>query len=141
MSDAPKYPLLDQIREVGREIGLRKSVYKKFVASGRMTQNDSDELIGKMEAAYQTLKWVERHQVRLRALAPELLEDHPSAIANVEPALTAVLLIMDAYQETKAASGKIACPKCSADLHWSRSSSNGHFRGACSTPKCVEFIQ
>lgn len=83
MSDAQKYPLLDQIREVGREIGLRKSVYKKFVASGRMTQNDSDELIGKMEAAYQTLKWVEKRQGMIRdihaleTVAPELRETIP----------------------------------------------------------------
>ena len=30
-----------------------------------------------MEAVYATLKWIERHQARLRELAPELMEDQP----------------------------------------------------------------
>ena len=46
----------EQIRCVGREIGLRKNVYPKFIASKRMTQADADREIAAMEAVYETLK-------------------------------------------------------------------------------------
>lgn len=64
--------IADQIKEVGREIGLRKTVYKRRVATNDMTQQEADQRIASMEAAYATLKWVERHQDRLRQLAPDL---------------------------------------------------------------------
>jgi hypothetical protein len=51
--------LKEQIAEVGREIGLRKNVYPKFVASKRMTQAGADMHITRMEAAYRTLKGLE----------------------------------------------------------------------------------
>lgn len=54
-----EYSLKDQIAEVGREIGLRKNVYPKFVASKRMTQAEADWHIARMEAAYRTLKGLE----------------------------------------------------------------------------------
>ena len=43
-------------RCVGREIGLRKAVYPKFVASKRLTQIKMDYEIAAMEAVYATLK-------------------------------------------------------------------------------------
>lgn len=46
----------DQIKEVGREIGMRKNVYPKWVAAKRMSQADMDRRIATMEAAYATLK-------------------------------------------------------------------------------------
>ena len=46
----------DQIRCVGREIGLRRNVYPKFLASGRITQEKADHEIAAMEAVYETLK-------------------------------------------------------------------------------------
>jgi len=50
----------DQIAEVGRELGIRRNVYPKFVASGRLTQAEADRHIARLEAAYQTLKGLEQ---------------------------------------------------------------------------------
>ncbi len=55
----PEIPLADQIRCVGREIGLRRNVYPKWVASGRMKQQDADREIRAMEAVLATLKGLE----------------------------------------------------------------------------------
>lgn len=64
----------DQIKCVGREIGMRRGVYPKWVEAGRKTQAEADAEIAAMEAAYATLKWVERHRARLIEIAPELGE-------------------------------------------------------------------
>ena len=48
--------LQEQVREVGREVGMRKNVYPKWVAAGRLTQAQADKQIAAMEAAYATLK-------------------------------------------------------------------------------------
>lgn len=48
--------LAEQLREVGREIGLRKNVYPRFVANGKMTQAEADRHIECLEAVYATLK-------------------------------------------------------------------------------------
>jgi hypothetical protein len=37
-----------------------------------MTQAEADAEIAAMEAAYATLKWVEKHRARLLELAPDL---------------------------------------------------------------------
>lgn len=55
-------PLSDQIKEVGRELGMRKGVYPKWVASGRMTQEEADLHIARLDAVYRTLKWLETHR-------------------------------------------------------------------------------
>ncbi len=55
----PEIPLAEQIRCVGREIGLRRNVYPKWVASGRMKQQDADREIAAMEAVLATLKGLE----------------------------------------------------------------------------------
>jgi hypothetical protein len=52
-------PLADQIRCVGRELGLRRRVYPKWIASGRMKQDDADREIAAMEAVLATLKDLE----------------------------------------------------------------------------------
>ncbi len=61
-------PLKDQIAEVGKELGMRKGVYKKWVESGRMTQEASDLQIARMDAVYKTLKWLEAHRDRVLML-------------------------------------------------------------------------
>ena len=58
-------PLKDQIAEVGRELGMRKGVYAKWVASGKMTQEDSDRRIALMDAVYRTLKWLEANREKV----------------------------------------------------------------------------
>jgi len=37
--------------------------------------------------------------------------------------------------------GKIECPKCEGDLHWSRASLNGHVWGKCKTENCLSWVQ
>lgn len=48
--------LARQIKAVGREIGLRRAVYPRQVASGRMKQADADDELAAMEAVYEMLK-------------------------------------------------------------------------------------
>lgn len=67
----------DQITAVGREVGMRRGVYPKWVEQGRKTQAEADAEIAAMEAVYRTLQWLKRHEARLRELAPELARDAP----------------------------------------------------------------
>lgn len=68
MAEGEKIPLSEQIKEVGREIGLRRSVYPGFVQRMKMSQQEADMRIATMEAVLATLKWVERHQDELRQI-------------------------------------------------------------------------
>jgi len=45
-----------QIKCVGREIGLRRAVYPRFVATNKISQQTADEELAAMEAVLQTLK-------------------------------------------------------------------------------------
>lgn len=47
---------------VEREIALRKRVYPRWVAAGRMTQDKADREIQTMEAALRRLQASARHQ-------------------------------------------------------------------------------
>ena len=69
----PDVSLLDQVKAVGREVGLRRNVYPHRVARMAMSQQAADAEIAAMEAAYRTLQWMLRHRDRLLELAPELL--------------------------------------------------------------------
>ena len=56
-------PTIDeQIKSVAREIAIRKNVYPKWVASGRMKLNESEKEIKMMEAVLDTLKQHQSHQ-------------------------------------------------------------------------------
>lgn len=44
-----------QIAEVNREIAMRRRVYPRFVASGKMTQEQADQRIAAMHAVHETL--------------------------------------------------------------------------------------
>lgn len=46
----------DQIKSVGREIGLRRNVYPGFVRNKKLTQEKADHELAAMEAVYATLK-------------------------------------------------------------------------------------
>jgi len=52
----PDYSLDDQIKAVGRELGIRRNVYPLWCMSGKMTQAQADHEIGAMDAVYATLK-------------------------------------------------------------------------------------
>jgi len=38
-------------------------------------------------------------------------------------------------------SGFVKCPCCESIIAWSRAPSNGHTRGKCQTPDCIEWIE
>lgn len=44
-----------QIAEVNREIAMRRRVYPRLVASGKMTQEQADQRIAAMHAVHTTL--------------------------------------------------------------------------------------
>ena len=74
----PDVELLEQVKAVGREVGLRRNVYPHRVARMSMSQATADAEIAAMEAAYRTLQWMLKHRYRLLELAPELRDGAPS---------------------------------------------------------------
>lgn len=59
--------LTGQIQEVEREIALRRNVYPRQVASGKLNQSASELLIERMEAVLKTLQWMQKHEAAIRA--------------------------------------------------------------------------
>lgn len=56
----------DQVACVGRELGMRKRCYPKWVSSERMTQKEADQEIAAMEAVYKTMREVaDKNQLKL----------------------------------------------------------------------------
>ena len=55
MTDLLPISLADQIASVRREIGMRKGVYPRWVASGKIKQDAADREIERMEAVLKTL--------------------------------------------------------------------------------------
>lgn len=37
--------------------------------------------------------------------------------------------------------GKIICPACNGNLHWTKASINGHVWGKCETENCLSWAQ
>lgn len=77
-----RVPLADQVKEAGRELGMRRNVYPKWVEAGRMEQCEADLRLAGMEAIHRTLKWLEGRQDLIRDLAavdqmPELVGTVP----------------------------------------------------------------
>ena len=66
----------EQIKCVGREIGMRKNVYPRWVANGKMTQAKADHEIAAMEATLETLKQFGELEERLREIKSNA-EDRP----------------------------------------------------------------
>lgn len=64
-----KTTLAEQRAEVGREIGLRRNVYPKWVAGGKLSQALADRQIACLEGAYETLKWLEANMEWIKAEA------------------------------------------------------------------------
>ncbi len=63
----PKISLDDQIKCVGREIGVRKNVYPQMIAREKKGQAECDREIAAMEAVYATLKWLKANEATVRA--------------------------------------------------------------------------
>lgn len=62
-----KISLTGQIAEVERELALRRNVYARDVASGKMKQSLADLLIERMEAVRGTLMWLQKNEADIRA--------------------------------------------------------------------------
>lgn len=60
--------LADQIKDVGREIGMRKAVYPKWIVSGKMSQDTADKQLAAMSEVYATLKWLEANKVLMSSI-------------------------------------------------------------------------
>lgn len=58
----PPVSLAEQVRCVGREIGMRRATYPKWVKSGRMAQHEADRELAAMEAVYATLKGLQQQK-------------------------------------------------------------------------------
>jgi hypothetical protein len=54
--------LKQQIDEVQRELALRKNVYPRFVASGKMTQEHADTHGERLRAVLATLEWLQANE-------------------------------------------------------------------------------
>lgn len=52
----PDYTIEDQIREVKREIALRKRVYPMQIEAGKMADWQAEAPLGKMESVLKTLE-------------------------------------------------------------------------------------
>lgn len=61
-------PLLRQIQCVQRELALRKAVYPRFIASGKMKEEKAAEEIAVMEAVLETLQQVSQCGIAFGAL-------------------------------------------------------------------------
>lgn len=62
-----KVPIAGQIAEINREIALRKGVYPRQVASGKMRQGEADLCIRRIEAVLATLMFCQEHEADIRA--------------------------------------------------------------------------
>ena len=60
-------PLDRQIACVRREVGMRRRVYPRWVASGKMTQEEADRQVEAMEAVQATLEQLRDDQRARRA--------------------------------------------------------------------------
>lgn len=63
---AGKITLGEQVAEIGRELGLRRGVYPKWVADGKLSQALADRQIECMDAAYKTLKWLHANEQKIK---------------------------------------------------------------------------
>ncbi len=72
-----KFSISQQIEEVEREIALRRDVYARSVAAGRMRQSVADYHLGRMQAALDTLRWVQKHSAELRTIGASTNEATP----------------------------------------------------------------
>lgn len=62
-----KWGIEDQIKEVARELALRRNVYPGFVSRGKMREAEAAEHIEKLDAVLETLKWLREHRDRVIA--------------------------------------------------------------------------
>jgi len=74
-----KVSIAGQIAEVVREIALRKNVYPRSVAAGKLRQGEADLCMQRIEAVLATLLFVQKHEAGFRAYIEQKNEDAPRA--------------------------------------------------------------
>ena len=60
------HSLAQQIEEIDYELGQRRGVYGRLVASGKMRQAVADYHMHRLEAARRTLDWLRQHEAELK---------------------------------------------------------------------------
>ncbi len=67
----------EMIAEVRRELAIRRRVYPKFVSAGRITQEQANESMARMESVLDLLLSLQRHQPQRNPLELdyELVDD------------------------------------------------------------------
>ena len=76
-----KASLAEQRAEIGGVLGIRRNVYPKWVAGGRLSQALADRQIDCMDAAYETLKWLEANMDWIKVEAKRRMEAELSVAA------------------------------------------------------------
>lgn len=61
-----KVSIDQQISEVQREIALRRNVYPKMIAAGKLRDGEARECQRRLAAVLDTLIWVRDHQAMIR---------------------------------------------------------------------------
>jgi len=56
MDQPPPFTMKELVACVGREVGLRRGVYPKWVATGRLSQDKANKEIAMMQEVYDRLK-------------------------------------------------------------------------------------
>jgi hypothetical protein len=73
--------LAQQIEEIDYELGQRRGVYGRLVASGKMRQAVADYHMHRLEAARRTLDWLRQHEAELKAFLKEAPTTRQAALA------------------------------------------------------------
>lgn len=69
--------LAQQIQEVERELDQRSKVYPRLVSKGGMRQSEADYHTARMNAVLNTLRWIRKHEARVRAQLGEGEQEQP----------------------------------------------------------------
>ena len=59
-------PLKHQIEELRRELLVRSDAYPRLIRAGKMRQNEAGYYRERMQAALQSLVWLERNEDRIK---------------------------------------------------------------------------
>lgn len=59
---------------------------------------------------------------------------------DIESSLELILKALTIIHDLKDDRGKIKCPKCGGELHYSRAKTNGHVWGQCTTEGCLSWM-
>jgi hypothetical protein len=73
--------LAQQIEEIDYELGQRRGVYGRLVASGKMRQAVADYHMHRLEAARRTLDWLAQHEGELKAFLKETPTTRQAALS------------------------------------------------------------